>query len=510
MSRTFWSSAVALRVTLTALVFGAAWPLAADAGSAKFIPTFLVYYGGGPALTATDAAKLAKFDLIDTDRFRYQDISPNTWAAVKALNPNVQIYLYEIGPEFYNFHDAYAAVSLNDLGRYNVSRGHPMGSLNGNHPELFQLDSAGRRIYSVNFSNPGANQYSYLMNFGASAYQSYWVTGVKADIVDQPWVADGVFADNCLTFANAGGYSAASASYPTNAAWSTAMNAFSSAIAAGLHGYGQKLWCNKGDSGSAAGSAAWLALDGSANRPDVLLEEGAFAVMWGAAVQFFPEAMWKQQVDTIAATKNSSVAAMSHTQLAAGQSGTDNWGKPVTYWFGVVEGLLKMSSDNAQGQTMTFTGMPPGGWFGEGTALKRESYRYNIQALRRSVVAGLPVDTFHWLLDHSIGFNRFVMNQLNERLAQFIAAREIDRMNNPDLRVARSLAALFNPVLYPGVGEVLRITQQELAYLVGLSRQRVNEALAALEAQSTIRVEYGGLRILDLEALRSSVFARVA
>jgi CRP/FNR family cyclic AMP-dependent transcriptional regulator len=182
-------------------------------------------------------------------------------------------------------------------------------------------------------------------------------------------------------------------------------------------------------------------------------------------------------------------------------------GKPVTYWFGVVQGLLKMSSDNAEGMTMTFTGVPPGGWFGEGTAMKREPYRYNIQALRKSVVAGLPVDTFHWLLDHSIGFNRFVMNQLNERLGQFIAAREIDRMNNPDVRVARSLAALFNPVLYPGVGEILRITQQELAYLVGLSRQRVNEALAELEAQRTIRVEYGGLRVLDLAALRASIFS---
>ncbi len=181
-------------------------------------------------------------------------------------------------------------------------------------------------------------------------------------------------------------------------------------------------------------------------------------------------------------------------------------GRPVTYWFGVVEGLLKMSSDNAQGQTMTFTGVPPGGWFGEGTALKREPYRYNIQALRKSVVAGLPIDTFHWLLDHSIGFNRFVMNQLNERLGQLIAAREIDRLNNPDVRVARSLASLFNPVLYPGVGEVLRITQQELAYLVGLSRQRVNEALAALEGQGAIRIEYGGLRVLDLAALRSSIF----
>ena len=181
-------------------------------------------------------------------------------------------------------------------------------------------------------------------------------------------------------------------------------------------------------------------------------------------------------------------------------------GRPVTYWFGVVEGLLKMSSDNDQGMTMTYTGVPPGGWFGEGTALKREPYRYNIQALRKSVVAGLPVDTFHWLLDHSISFNRFVMNQLNERLGQFIAAREIDRLNNPDVRVARSLAALFNPVLYPGVGEILRITQQELAYLVGLSRQRVNEALTTLQSQGAIRVEYGGLRVLDLAGLRSTVF----
>jgi len=179
-------------------------------------------------------------------------------------------------------------------------------------------------------------------------------------------------------------------------------------------------------------------------------------------------------------------------------------GRKATYWFGVVEGLLKMSTDSASGRSITFTGVPPGGWFGEGTVIKRESYRYNIMALRNSVVAGLPIDTFHWLLDNSIGFNRFVMNQLNERLAQFIEAREIDRATDPDVRVARNLAALFNPTLFPGVGQVLRITQQELAYLVGLSRQRVNVALNRLEAQSAIRIEYGGMRVLNLAALRNS------
>ena len=180
-------------------------------------------------------------------------------------------------------------------------------------------------------------------------------------------------------------------------------------------------------------------------------------------------------------------------------------GKPATFWFGVIDGLLKMSNDTSMGVPITFTGVPPGGWFGEGTVIKREAYRYNIQALRTSLVAGISVETFHWLLDRSIPFNRFVLQQLNERLGQFIGAREIDRLNDPDARVARSLAALFHPVLYPGVGTLLRITQQELGYLVGLSRQRVNGALHALQAHGLIRIEYGGVRVLDLDALRRQI-----
>lgn len=177
-------------------------------------------------------------------------------------------------------------------------------------------------------------------------------------------------------------------------------------------------------------------------------------------------------------------------------------GRSANFWFGVVDGLLKMSNDDSSGHAITFTGVPPGGWFGEGTLLKREVYRYNIQALRKSVVAGLPLETFHELLETSIGFNRFVLNQLNERLGQFIAARETDRISDPDLKVARNLAALFHPQLYPGVGSLLRITQQELGYLVGLSRQRVNQALHRLQDQRLIAIEYGGLRVLDLQGLR--------
>ena len=179
------------------------------------------------------------------------------------------------------------------------------------------------------------------------------------------------------------------------------------------------------------------------------------------------------------------------------------FGRPPTFWFGVIDGLLKMSNDTASGGTITYMGVPPGAWFGEGTLIKREPYRYNIEALRRSTVAGLPIDDFHALLDRSIPFNRYLMNQLNERLGHFIAAREIDRQDDPDSRVAGSLAQLFNPVLYPGVGGLLRITQQELGYLVGLSRQRVNQALNTLADHGLIGIEYGGVRVRDLAALRA-------
>ena len=329
-----------------ALLLGAALAAPVAAGSSKFIPTFTVYYGDGPKLVAGDEQKLARYDLIDIDRFRYNQIGGATWALIRSHNPEAQIYLYEMGPESTNYMDASQAVSLNNLGRYNVSRGHSMGSLNGNNAALFLLNSSGQRIHNVPYSNVGSGAYWHLMDFGAPAYQQYWVETVKADIVDQPWAADGVFVDNCLAaLPYAGFYSATSTRYPNDAAWSAAMNAFAATITAGVRAHGQKLWCNRGETGRAAGAAAWLALDASASPPDVLMEEGVFAVQWGNGhTQFYDEASWKRQVDTALAIRHSKVALMSHTDLAEGQSGTDNWGRPVgfaqTLWYSLGSFLL--------------------------------------------------------------------------------------------------------------------------------------------------------------------------
>jgi CRP-like cAMP-binding protein len=178
-------------------------------------------------------------------------------------------------------------------------------------------------------------------------------------------------------------------------------------------------------------------------------------------------------------------------------------GEPVEHWIGIVDGLVKMASVSPEGKTTTFLGVARGGWFGEGSLLKDRTRKYDIVALRATRLAFMPKATFDWLLDTDIAFNRFLLTQLNERLAQFIAMVETQRLLEPDARVARSLAALFNAVLYPEMGPDVQVSQEEIGYLAGVSRQRVNQALQVLESRGLIRIEYGGLRVLDLEGLRS-------
>ncbi len=177
-------------------------------------------------------------------------------------------------------------------------------------------------------------------------------------------------------------------------------------------------------------------------------------------------------------------------------------GEGVDHWIGVVEGLVKMTSVSADGKTTTFTGIRDGGWFGEGSLLKNEARRYDIVALRDTAAAYIPRAAFMALLDESVAFNRFLLIQLNERLSQFIAMVEHGRLLGPDARLARTLAGLFNPLLYPDVGPTLPLSQEEIGQLIGVSRQSANRALKHLQAAGLIEVEYGRVRVLSLEGLR--------
>jgi CRP-like cAMP-binding protein len=180
-------------------------------------------------------------------------------------------------------------------------------------------------------------------------------------------------------------------------------------------------------------------------------------------------------------------------------------GRPVNAWLGVISGLVKLGCVSPEGKTVTYTGVTAHGWFGEGSLLKKEVRRYDAVALRDTRMASMPRHVFHWLLDRSLPFNRFILDQLNERLAQMIALVDSDRLLHPEARVAHCLASLFNPQLYPGTDSYLQISQEEIGHLSGLSRQRVNHALHVLHRAGLLRVEHVGITIIDLHGLRAVV-----
>jgi CRP-like cAMP-binding protein len=176
-------------------------------------------------------------------------------------------------------------------------------------------------------------------------------------------------------------------------------------------------------------------------------------------------------------------------------------GDKLDSWTGVISGLVRLGTVSQKGKTVTLAGMRSGGWFGEGSVLKKEPRQYDLVALRDVKLAMMGSATFFWLFENSVGFNRFLVRQFNERIGQFIALVEFDRSLDATGRVARNIAWLCNPVLVPKADSHLDITQEEIGLISGVSRQAVNGALKALEQKKFLRVGHGGITILDLEAL---------
>ena len=171
-------------------------------------------------------------------------------------------------------------------------------------------------------------------------------------------------------------------------------------------------------------------------------------------------------------------------------------GATVEGWYAVLSGLVKLQSPSGQGRTSAFLGVPDGEWFGEGSTLKTERRRYEVMALRDTVLLCLPRAEFENLLAHSLPFNHFLVAHLNRRLGQAMAIVEAGRLRAPGQRVALFLSQMF----WQGRRRVI-LSQEELGHLAGLSRQTVNRALKAMEEQGLVSLDFGRVTILDASAL---------
>ena len=179
-------------------------------------------------------------------------------------------------------------------------------------------------------------------------------------------------------------------------------------------------------------------------------------------------------------------------------------GDPFEYWTGVVTGLARMGIVSRGGKATSFAGLTAGAWFGEGTVLKNEARRYDVVALRDTRLA------------HD-GSQHLSVAVRKQRRLQSLSGRTAQRTSRSVHRACSNMAArwmpprasrariasLFNPILYPGLTRHLEITQEEIGALSGMSRQNANRCLKRLEDEGLLRLEYGGVTIVDLDRLRS-------
>lgn len=182
-----------------------------------------------------------------------------------------------------------------------------------------------------------------------------------------------------------------------------------------------------------------------------------------------------------------------HTVLAGQYLG--HRGEIPAAWFGLIEGVLKSSVFSIDGRTSSLGGILPGCWFGEGALLRGKPRHADYVALRDSRVALLALDDFAHLLQTQPAFKDFILMQITERLHYFMEHVGDARLMRVPALVAHTLCGLVHPLNNP-LGQLwLPISQDELATIAGVSRQRCNQTLARMQRQGWLRLRYGGLSL---------------
>jgi len=179
-------------------------------------------------------------------------------------------------------------------------------------------------------------------------------------------------------------------------------------------------------------------------------------------------------------------------------------GEPCLHWYGVVHGFLQMYVAGADGSETTLYCVGQGRWAGEGSLLKKELRQYDLRSLTPARIFMVPVETFEKLRHASIEFNHFLCDIMNERMGVFVGMLAASRLLGPEMRVARGLLMLASSQV-SDVQDLL-IPQHELGLICGLSRQRVNMAIAELKNLGLVRSEiHKGIVLVDVAGLRRYV-----
>jgi CRP/FNR family transcriptional regulator, cyclic AMP receptor protein len=164
--------------------------------------------------------------------------------------------------------------------------------------------------------------------------------------------------------------------------------------------------------------------------------------------------------------------------------------------FLIVQGRVKVFIGDEDGREIILKILAPGDFFGEMSMIDRQPRSASVSTLEPSVFRVLSHQAFQDCLDRTPRIGSIVMQALAKRLRD--ADRKISTLALMDVygRVAATLTELA--ITTNGktiVGE--RLSQQDIANMVGASREMVNRILKDLSERGYITVESKSITILN-------------
>jgi CRP-like cAMP-binding protein len=171
----------------------------------------------------------------------------------------------------------------------------------------------------------------------------------------------------------------------------------------------------------------------------------------------------------------------------------------------VVEGKVKMGRHAPDGRENLMAVLGPGQMFGELSLFDPGPRAATVSAVTDSVLLGLSHEKLLTWLEGRPGVARGLLAQLAGRLRRTSDIVADLVFSDVPGRVAKSLLDLsrrFGAPAEGGIRVAHDLTQEELAQLVGASRETVNKALADFSSRGWIRLEQRSVVLLDPERLR--------
>ena len=172
--------------------------------------------------------------------------------------------------------------------------------------------------------------------------------------------------------------------------------------------------------------------------------------------------------------------------------------------FIVTEGKVKLGKSSSDGRENLLAILGPGQMFGELSLFDRGPRSATVTAVTDCVMQSLSHDEMLEWLTGRPAVARGLLAQLGSRLRKANDVVAYLVFSDVPGRVAKALldlASRFGRTADDGVHVHHDLTQEELAQLVGASRETVNKALADFASRGWLRLEPRSVVILDAERL---------